>query len=120
MLQLGDSLQQNNLVDIKVSKKLHVQMITSKCDIDASLGISLVTLMQNVSTLTRGVECFLDWISLDLVSQTSMISRYAQNCDENEPIGLFYQLQSIGKNSNQFICSGVLQACANLILDPTK
>eukprot|EP01018_Ginkgo_biloba_P012108 Gb_38817 [translate_table: standard] len=97
-------------------KLVHTYMTVKGLKLDIHLGTVLVTMYAKCGSLADARRVLDQMLERNVVSWTVMIAAYTRHGDFEAALKLFYQMQRIGVQPNEFTFSCVLPACANLAL----
>jgi len=100
-----------NNKDITEAKRLHSHIIQTGFNFPDN---KLLTMYANYGSLVDARIVFDEMGKRNIVSWNVMIATYARHGFSAEALLLFYKLQSIGIQPDQFSFASVLPACANL------
>ncbi|XP_043695431.1 pentatricopeptide repeat-containing protein At5g04780, mitochondrial-like [Telopea speciosissima] len=103
-----------SLQAIDVSKQVHALVVKSGYEDDNYVINSLIDSYGKCSHVEEAARIFEEYPIGDVVTFTSMIAAYAQYGKGEEALKLFLQMLDMGLRPDPFICSGLLNACANL------
>ncbi|CAL0333827.1 unnamed protein product [Lupinus luteus] len=99
---------------IKVCKQIHTVSIKSGIYSDFYVINSLLDTYGKCSDIDGASKIFEERTWEDLVAYTSMITAYFQYGDGEEALKLYLQMQDADIKPDPFVCSSLLNACANL------
>ncbi|KAK7257363.1 hypothetical protein RIF29_31289 [Crotalaria pallida] len=99
---------------IKVCKQIHSISIKSGIYSDFYVINSLLDTYGKCSHVDEASKIFGERNGEDLVAYTSMITTYFQYGDGEEALKLYLQMQDANVKPDPFVCSSLLNACANL------
>ncbi|OVA00349.1 Pentatricopeptide repeat [Macleaya cordata] len=99
---------------VDMSKQVHAFAVKSGLQFDIYVVNSLIDSYGKCSHLEDAARVFKECPSGDVVSFTSMITAYAQSGQAEEALKLFLEMQDLGLKPDPFLCSSLLNACANL------
>ncbi|TKY66374.1 Pentatricopeptide repeat-containing protein [Spatholobus suberectus] len=103
-----------SLQAIKVCRQIHTISIKSGIYSDFYVINSLLDAYGKCNHIDEASKIFEERTWEDLVAYTSMITAYSQYGDGEEALKLYLQMQDANIKSDPFICSSLLNACANL------
>ncbi|XP_027338964.1 pentatricopeptide repeat-containing protein At5g04780, mitochondrial-like [Abrus precatorius] len=103
-----------SLQAIKVCKKIHTISIKSGIYSDFYVINSLLDTYGKCKHIDEASKIFEERTWEDLVAYTSMITAYSQYGDGEEALKLYLQMQDADIKPDPFVCSSLLNACANL------
>lgn len=103
-----------SLQAFNVSRQLHVLSVKSGFHSDIYVINSILDAYGKCSHVDDAARIFEECTVGDLVAFTSMITAYAQYCQGEEALKLYLQMQDKGMKPDPFVCSSLLNACANL------
>ncbi|XP_057458405.1 pentatricopeptide repeat-containing protein At5g04780, mitochondrial-like [Lotus japonicus] len=103
-----------SLQAIKLCKQIHTLSIKSGIYSDFYVINSLLDTYGKCSHIDEASKIFEERTWEDLVAYTSMITAYSQYGDGEEALKLYLQMQGADIKSDPFVCSSLLNACANL------
>ncbi|RZB66543.1 Pentatricopeptide repeat-containing protein, chloroplastic isoform B [Glycine soja] len=103
-----------SLQAIKVCKQIHTISIKSGIYSDFYVINSLLDTYGKCNHIDEASKIFEERTWEDLVAYTSMITAYSQYGDGEEALKLYLQMQDADIKPDPFICSSLLNACANL------
>lgn len=103
-----------SLQAIKVCKQIHIISIKVGIYSDFYVIYSLVDKFGKCNHIDEASKIFEERTWEDLVAYTSMIRTYSQYGDGEEALKLYLEMQDADINPDPFICSSLLNACANL------
>ncbi|CAJ2630739.1 unnamed protein product [Trifolium pratense] len=103
-----------SLQAIKVCKQIHTLSIKSGIYSDYYVINSLLDTYGKCSHIDEASKIFEERTWEDLVAYTSMITAYSQYGDGEEALKLYLQMQAADIKPDPFVCSSLLNACANL------
>lgn len=103
-----------SLQAIKVCEQVHAHSTKSGIQSDTYVQNSLVDAYGKCGFLDDAVKIFRELSTRDLVAFTSLISAYAQHGHGEEALKLYLEMQEKGQKPDPFVCSSLLNACANL------
>eukprot|EP01018_Ginkgo_biloba_P009794 Gb_07756 [translate_table: standard] len=95
------------------AKLIHAHIILTGFKPDISLDTKVVNLYAKCGSLVDARRVLDEMPERDLVSWTAMIAGYAQNGFAHEALSLFYQMQRIGIQPNEYTFASVLPVLAN-------
>jgi pentatricopeptide repeat protein len=99
---------------INVCQQVHAISVKSGVQSNIYVVNSLIDTYAKCSQLEVAARIFKECPTGDLVAFTSMVTAYAQ-CDQGEEaLKLYLQMQDMGMKPDSFLCSSLLNACANL------
>nr|KYP69015.1 Pentatricopeptide repeat-containing protein At2g22070 family [Cajanus cajan] len=104
----------SHLQAIKVCKQIHTISIKSGIYSDYYVINSLLDAYGKCNHIDEASKIFEERSWEDLVAYTSMITSYSQYGDGEEALKLYLQMQDADIKPDPFICSSLLNACANL------
>lgn len=99
---------------IKVCKQVHSVSVRSGLKSNIYVINSLLDTYAKCSQVEDAEQIFKECPVGDLVAFTSMITGYAQYGQGEDALKLYLQMQDRGIKPDSFICSSLLNACANL------
>lgn len=99
---------------IKVCEQVHSVSVKSGFKSDIYVINSLLDTYAKCSLVEDAKRVFEECSVGDLVAFTSMITTYAQYGKGEESLKLYLQMQERGIKPDSFVCSSLLNACANL------
>lgn len=103
-----------SLQAIKACKQIHTVSIKSGIYSDFYVINSLLDTYGKCSHIGEASKIFEERTWEDLVAYTSMITAYSQYGDGEEALKLYLQMQDADIKPDPFVCSSLLNACANL------
>lgn len=103
-----------SLQEIKICKQIHTLSIKSGICSDFYVINSLLDTYGKCSHIDEASKIFDERTWEDLVAYTSMITAYSQYGDGEEALKLYLQMQVSDIKPDSFVCSSLLNACANL------
>jgi pentatricopeptide repeat protein len=103
-----------SLQAINVSRQVHGISVKSGFHSDIYVINSILDTYGKCSCVDNAARIFEECPIGDLVAFTSMITAYAQHGQGEEALKLYLQLQHGGIKPDPFVCSSLLNACANL------
>ncbi|GLT29500.1 hypothetical protein SLA2020_043630 [Shorea laevis] len=103
------SLQENN-----VCKQVHVIILKSGFERDSYSVNSLIDAYGKCGIVEEAARVFKECPVMDLVAFTSMITAYSQYGQGEEALKLYLEMQERGIKPDSFVCSSLLNTCANL------
>jgi len=103
-----------SLQTIKVCKQIHTLSFKSGIYSDFYVINSLLDTYGKCSHIDEASKIFKERTWEDLVAYTSMITAYSQHGDAEEALKLYLQMQVADIKPDPFVCSSLLNACANL------
>ncbi|CAI8605121.1 unnamed protein product [Vicia faba] len=103
-----------SLQAIKVCKQIHTISMKSGIYSDFYVINSLLDTYGKCSHIDEASKIFQERTWEDLVAYTSMITAYSQYGDGEEALKLYLQMQVADIKPDPFVCSSLLNACANL------
>ncbi|KAK7405356.1 hypothetical protein VNO78_06605 [Psophocarpus tetragonolobus] len=103
-----------SLQAIKVCKQIHTISIKSGIYSDFYVINSLLDTYGKCKHIDEASKIFEERTWEDLVAYTSMITAFSQYGDGEEALKLYLQMQDADIKPDPFICSSLLNACANL------
>jgi len=103
-----------SLHEIKVCKQIHTVSIKSGIYSDFYVINSLLDTYGKCNHIEEASKIFEERTWEDLVAYTSMITAYSQYGDGEEALKLYLQMQDADIKPDSFVCSSLLNACANL------
>ncbi|XP_030953018.1 pentatricopeptide repeat-containing protein At5g04780, mitochondrial-like [Quercus lobata] len=99
---------------INVCKQVHALSVKSGFHSDNYVVNSILDTYGKCSHAENAARIFEECPIGDLVAFTSMITAYAQYGQGEEALKLYLQMQDRGIKPDPFVCSSLLNACANL------
>lgn len=99
---------------IKACKQIHTLSVKSGIYSDFYVINSLLDTYGKCSHIDEASKIFEERTWEDLVAYTSMITAYSQYGDGEEALKLYLQMQHADIKPDPFVCSSLLNACANL------
>lgn len=99
---------------LPAGKLVHAHITQRGFEIDTFLGTEIVTMYLKCGNLVDARRVFDQTPERNVVSWTAMIAGYARHGFGWEALALFYQMQQMGVQPNQFTFAGVLPACRTL------
>ncbi|KAK9268255.1 hypothetical protein L1049_010698 [Liquidambar formosana] len=99
---------------VNVCKQVHALSVKSGFQSDTYVVNSLTDAYGKCSHINDAERVFKECPVGDLVSFTSMITAYAQYGQGEEALKLYFEMQNTGLKPDSFVCSSLLNACANL------
>ncbi|XP_073283351.1 pentatricopeptide repeat-containing protein At3g12770-like isoform X2 [Primulina huaijiensis] len=103
-----------DLHDVGACKQIHALIIKSGYQADSFIVNSIVDSYGKSSQVHDAARVFEECPNLDLPSYTSMITSYSQYGQGEEALKLFLKLLNMDFKPDSFVCSSLLNACANL------
>ncbi|KAL3819156.1 hypothetical protein ACJIZ3_005061 [Penstemon smallii] len=103
-----------HLQDTKICKQVHALIAKSGYQADNFVLNSLVDSYGKCSQVHDAARVFEECSTADLPSYTSMMTTYAQYGHGEEALKLYLKLLHRNHKPDSFICSSLLNACANL------
>ncbi|XP_074277377.1 pentatricopeptide repeat-containing protein At1g74600, chloroplastic [Silene latifolia] len=102
------------LGDVAVGKKVHGLVIKHGAGHDVFVGTSISDLYSRCGAMDEATKNFLRMPVQNVVSWTSMISRYVQKNDVISAINLFREMRKLGFEVNKYTITSLLSACSKL------
>ncbi|XP_022715835.1 pentatricopeptide repeat-containing protein At5g04780, mitochondrial-like [Durio zibethinus] len=102
-------LQANN-----VCKQFHTLSVKSGFESDNYVVNSLIDAYGKCALLEDAKRIFKERLIVDLVGFTSMITAYSQSGEGEEALKLYLEMLGRGIEPDPYVCSSLLNACANL------
>ena len=99
---------------IKFCKQIHAVSMKNGFQSDTYVINSLLDAYAKCSQVQDAARIFKECPVGDLVAFTSMITAYAQYGQGEEALKLYLEMQDKGIRPDPFVCSSLLNACANL------
>lgn len=99
---------------IIVCKQIHAVVVKSGYQTDDFVLNSLVDSYGKCSQVNDATRVFEECPATDLPSYTSIMTTYAQCGQGEEALKLYLKLLSVDLKPDSFVCSSLLNACANL------
>lgn len=99
---------------IKVSEQIHALSVKSGFQSDIYVVNSLIDAYGKSNCVEDAARIFEECPIEDLASFTSMITTYAQSGQGEEALKLYLKMQDLDLKPDSFVCSSLLNACANL------
>ncbi|GMI72848.1 hypothetical protein like AT4G13650 [Hibiscus trionum] len=103
------SLQASN-----VCKQVHALSVKSGFESDPYVVNSLIDVYGKCTLLEDATRIFRECLIVDLVGLTSMITAYSQSGQGEEALKLYLEMLDRGIEPDPYVCSSLLNACANL------
>ncbi|KAL5841583.1 hypothetical protein ACOSQ3_012186 [Xanthoceras sorbifolium] len=103
-----------SLQAINVCKQIHALSVKSGFESDNYVVNSLIDTYGKCGHVEDAATIFKKYPVVDLMAFTSMIATYAQDGQGEEALKLYLEMQDRGVNPDSFVCSSLLNACANL------
>ncbi|XP_073039857.1 pentatricopeptide repeat-containing protein At3g12770-like isoform X1 [Primulina eburnea] len=103
-----------DLQDVGACKQIHALIIKSGYQADSFIVNSIVDSYGKSSQVLDAARVFEECPNLDLPSYTSMITSYSQYGQGEEALKLYLKLLNMDLKPDSFVCSSLLNACANL------
>ncbi|KAL2925391.1 hypothetical protein RDABS01_028275 [Bienertia sinuspersici] len=103
-----------SLQNIKVCQQVHAISVKSGLQSDEYVANSLVDSYGKFGNVKEAAKIFQETSIGDLASFTSLITAYSQSGQGEEALKLFREMQGMGSWPDPFVCSALLNACANL------
>ncbi|GAB4826989.1 hypothetical protein Ancab_033870 [Ancistrocladus abbreviatus] len=103
-----------NLQNVNLCRQLHALSVKTGFQSDNYVLTGLVDSYGKCSYIEEAGKTFEERRIQDPVSFTSMITAYSQNGQGEEALKLFLGMKDMGLWPDEFVCSSVLNACANL------
>ncbi|KAK6123189.1 hypothetical protein DH2020_043091 [Rehmannia glutinosa] len=107
----------NAIADLEaflVCKQIHALIVKSGYQADSFILNSLVDSYGKCSQVNDAARIFEECPIVDLPSYTSIMTTYAQCGQGEEALKLYLKLLDTGLKPDSFVCSSLLNACANL------
>lgn len=95
-------------------KTLHAHVIKAGVDFDAFVGSALINMYMKCRSIEDANKLFYKSSEQNVVSWSAMVAGYMQNGYAEEALIAFCRMQGTGLESNQFVLSSVLSACADI------
>ncbi|KAI4297536.1 hypothetical protein L6164_037422 [Bauhinia variegata] len=102
------------LQPISLKQQIHTLSIKSGIYFDNYVSNSLLDAYGKCNHIDEASKIFEECNHEDLVAYTSMITAYSQCGNGEEALKLYLQMQDGGIKPDAFVCSSLLNACANL------
>ncbi|KAJ4703524.1 Pentatricopeptide repeat-containing protein [Melia azedarach] len=99
---------------ISVCKQVHTLSVKTGFESDDYVMNSLIDAYGKCSHVEDAVRIFKESSVVDLVAFTSMITAYAQDGQGEEALKLYLEMHNRAIKPDSFVCSALLNACANL------
>ncbi|XP_057538464.1 pentatricopeptide repeat-containing protein At5g04780, mitochondrial-like [Amaranthus tricolor] len=103
-----------NLQDIEACRQMHAISVKSGLQSDVFVANSLIDSYRKFGNIKDAAKVFQESRIRDLASFTSMITAYSLYGQGEEALKLFKDMQGMRLWPDPFVCSAVLNACANL------
>ncbi|KAH7568877.1 hypothetical protein JRO89_XS06G0066300 [Xanthoceras sorbifolium] len=118
MFTLSSALKACAGVGLKeFGRQLHCSLIKmdgGRFESDNYVVNSLIDTYGKCGHVEDAATIFKKYPVVDLMAFTSMIATYAQDGQGEEALKLYLEMQDRGVNPDSFVCSSLLNACANL------
>ncbi|XP_028796021.1 pentatricopeptide repeat-containing protein At5g04780, mitochondrial-like [Neltuma alba] len=99
---------------LDVCRQIHTLSIKSGLHSDFYVINSLLDAYGKCNHIDEASKIFEECTCEDLVAYTSMITAYSQDGDGEEALKLYSRMQDADIKPDSFVCSSLLNACANL------
>ena len=99
---------------LNVCRQIHTLSIKSGHHLDFYVINSLLDAYGKCNHINEASKIFEERTCEDLVAYTSMITAYSQEGDGEEALKLYLQMQEADIRPDSFVCSSLMNACANL------
>lgn len=103
-----------SLREIDVCRQIHTLSIKSGLHSDFYIINSLLDTYGKCNHVVEASKIFEERAFEDLVAYTSMITAYSQDGDGEEALKLYLKMRDADIKPDPFVCSSLLNACANL------
>ncbi|XP_065879156.1 pentatricopeptide repeat-containing protein At5g04780, mitochondrial-like [Euphorbia lathyris] len=103
-----------SLVADHFCRQIHALSVKSGFEFDNYVANSLIDTYGKCGHVQDAARVFKESPIVDLVAFTSMITGYSQDGQGEEALKLYLQMQDKGIKPDSFLCSSLLNACANL------
>ncbi|KAG8499969.1 hypothetical protein CXB51_006411 [Gossypium anomalum] len=97
-----------------VCKQVHAHSAKSGFESDRYVVNSLIDAYGKCALLEDATRIFRECLIVDLVGFTSMITAYSQSGQGEEALKLYLEMLDRGIEPDPYVCSSLLNACANL------
>ncbi|KAL8463363.1 hypothetical protein ACS0TY_033379 [Phlomoides rotata] len=107
----------NAIADLEatiICKQVHTLIVKSGYQDDNFISNSLVDSYRKCSRVDEAAKVFEECPNLDIPSYTSLMTAYAQSGQGEEAFKLYLKLLDMDMKPDSFVCSCLLNACANL------
>lgn len=98
---------------LEKGKVVHAHVIKSGFDFDAFVGSALISMYMKCRSMEDAYKLLDKSSEQNVVSWSAMVAGYMQNGCPEEALMVFRRMQGMGLESNQFVFSSVLSACAD-------